>query len=263
MSMSKSPFRFGLFAAGEQTLRKRGLFNFVGMGKATILALVLLIVASMFYSRAHGLGLDLAPGLWLSASIALASIALYSGLRCSWAVSLATLVPIALEVLLIAGLATVLSLDGNGLFSAAVLTIIGYSFNSKRRLFERTVANLNSAAVGQPLSLSALVNQSIHQTLGYLLQTLLVLMTAVVGVFLFEGAPLPMFALALVLGLLLATASSLFISSALWLTVQQRHTRTLVPTTYRAALDNKAFLATLLMLSALAVSAWFYGAGAA
>ncbi|WP_217586821.1 protein translocase subunit SecDF [Lentibacillus saliphilus] len=101
---------------------------------------------------------------------------------------------------------------------AAVLTIVGYSINDTIVTFDRIRENLRKKKrVKTFQELAKVVNQSLVQTFTRSLNTTITTMIAVLA-FLFLGAQsITGFALALAVGLLVGTYSSLFLASLLWL----------------------------------------------
>ncbi|MFC4558925.1 protein translocase subunit SecDF [Virgibacillus kekensis] len=101
---------------------------------------------------------------------------------------------------------------------AAVLTIIGYSINDTIVTFDRIRENLRKKKrVKSFKELAVIVNRSLVQTLTRSINTTVTTMIAVLA-FLFLGAEsITSFAIALAVGLLAGTYSSLFLASQLWL----------------------------------------------
>ncbi|MFA4845473.1 MAG: protein translocase subunit SecF [Patescibacteria group bacterium] len=95
-------------------------------------------------------------------------------------------------------------------FVAAILTILGYSINDTVVLFDRTRENL-LARVGH--SFEETVELSIHQTLTRSMSTGMSTLLALVSIFLLGGDTTKPFALALILGIIVGTYSSIFLAS--------------------------------------------------
>jgi SecD/SecF fusion protein len=102
---------------------------------------------------------------------------------------------------------------------AAILTIIGYSINNTIVVFDRIRENIRKRKkrVRSVPELAKIVNDSILQTFWRSMNTAITTLIAVLA-FLFLGAEsIRPFAIALVIGLLAGTYSSLFLASQLWL----------------------------------------------
>lgn len=100
---------------------------------------------------------------------------------------------------------------------AAILTIIGYSINDTIVTFDRIRENLRSKPVKSFKELARVVNNSLLQTLTRSINTSFTTLIAVLA-FLFLGAEsIAGFAIALAVGLIAGTYSSLFLAAQLWL----------------------------------------------
>jgi preprotein translocase SecF subunit len=212
-----------------------------------------------------GVARDFATRAIYAVIAAFASIALYIGLRFSWAIALATLLPIVQDILIVSAIFSLFKLEIDVTYIAALLTIIGYSLNDKIVIFGRIVENAKKSPPGDAVSLAVLINQSISQTLGRSLYTVLTVVMASVCLYLFACEPLQMFSLALVLGLISGAVSSIFMSSAIWLTLSRRklqvakagstlkNTQGTVP-----HLASIPFLGAVLALCMVGVGGWFW-----
>lgn len=108
---------------------------------------------------------------------------------------------------------------------AAILTIIGYSLNDTIVVFDRVREDLRLYR-GRDYSFLDVLNMSINQTLSRTLLTSLTTLFVVVILFFFGGAGINDFALALIVGVVVGTYSSIFIASPvvhLWDQYRGRH----------------------------------------
>ncbi|MGK7940023.1 MAG: protein translocase subunit SecF [Crocosphaera sp.] len=121
------------------------------------------------------------------------------------------------DVLITAGVFAVLGLvagvEVNSLFLVALLTIIGFSVNDTVVIYDRIRENTDKYA--EELSINDIVENSVNQTLTRSINTTLTTLLPLVGIFLFGGETLKYFALALILGFLAGSYSSIFIASTL------------------------------------------------
>jgi preprotein translocase SecF subunit len=99
----------------------------------------------------------------------------------------------------------------------AVLTIAGYSINDTIVVYDRIREGLASGRRG---SIEQIMNESINQTLSRTLLTSTVTLIPIVCLFFFGGAVLRDFSLAIIIGVVVGTYSSIFIASpiVLWWT---------------------------------------------
>src|SRR5690606_37540110 len=95
---------------------------------------------------------------------------------------------------------------------AAILTIIGYSLNDTVVIYDRVRENLR---VYKSAPLPAIIDASINQTLSRTLPTSFVTFLAHMPLYAFGGTEIRMFALALSVGIIVATYSSIFIAAPL------------------------------------------------
>lgn len=98
-------------------------------------------------------------------------------------------------------------------FVAAILTILGYSISDTVVVFDRTRENLQHQTAGE--SFAAIVDKSIQQTFVRSLNTSATTLLALLAILVFGGDSTRPFALALFVGILVGTYSSIFIASPL------------------------------------------------
>jgi preprotein translocase subunit SecF len=94
-----------------------------------------------------------------------------------------------------------------------MLTIIGFSVNDTVVIYDRIRENLK--IIGDKCSFNELVNISVNQTLARSINTSLTALLSLVAIFLFGGATLKYFALALIIGFTSGAYSSIFNASIL------------------------------------------------
>jgi preprotein translocase SecF subunit len=212
-----------------------------------------------------GVARDFATRAIYAVIAAFASIAIYIGLRFSWAIALATLLPIVQDILIVSAIFSLFKFEIDVTYIAALLTIIGYSLNDKIVIFGRIVENLKKSPPVDALALWSLINLSISQTLRRSLYTVLTVVMASTCLYLFACEPLQMFSLALVLGLISGAVSSIFMSSAIWLTLSRRKLQVAkVGSTLKISpkriphLASTPFLGALLFVCTVGVGGWFW-----
>lgn len=97
---------------------------------------------------------------------------------------------------------------------AALLTLVGYSLNDTIIVYDRLRENLR-AAPKQPLD--ALINRSVNQTLSRTILTSGTTFVATLALYLLGGGVIHDFALTMLIGVFVGTASSIYVSSAVLL----------------------------------------------
>lgn len=96
----------------------------------------------------------------------------------------------------------------------ALLTVLGYSVNDTVVVFDRVRENLVKIHSG---SLSEIVNKSLNETISRSINTSLTTLFVLLAIFFFGGATLQYFALALIIGVVAGTYSSIFLASPILL----------------------------------------------
>jgi preprotein translocase subunit SecF len=109
---------------------------------------------------------------------------------------------------------------------AAILTLVGYSMNDTIVVFDRIRENINLLRKD---SLTEIVNKSINQTLSRTVLTSGLTFLTVLALFLFGGEVLHGFSLALVIGIIIGTYSSIFIAAPMLVAYQQWRGKSTVP----------------------------------
>ena len=120
------------------------------------------------------------------------------------------------DVIIVLGIFSVLGvifdMEIDAMFIVGVLTIIGYSVNDTIVVFDRIREN-SLKSTGTPLAIT--VNNSIMETLGRSLNTVITTLFVILALLLLGGATIHNFALVLLIGVISGTYSSIFIASQL------------------------------------------------
>ncbi|MDQ2995416.1 MAG: protein translocase subunit SecF [Pseudomonadota bacterium] len=126
------------------------------------------------------------------------------------------------DPILILGVFALLGIEFNLITLAAVLTIIGYSINDTIVVYDRVRENFRKMRKG---SVVEIVNKSINQTLSRTIMTSGLTLMVVVVLFIFGGEVLRGFSLALIIGIIIGTYSSIYVagSLAIALGLERRH----------------------------------------
>lgn len=108
-------------------------------------------------------------------------------------------------------------------FIAALLTVVGYSINDTIVTFDRIRENMQKRKkVKTKEEIIEIANKSIRQTLGRSVNTVLMVVLSVVALMLFGSESIRSFSVALTVGLLVGTYSSVFIATPLWVEWKQK-----------------------------------------
>jgi len=120
------------------------------------------------------------------------------------------------DVLIVLGVFAILgqvaNVEVNALFITAILTIVGYSINNSVVVFDRVRENKTK---GISPDFAVTVNSSLIETLARCLNTSLTTLLVILALLLFGGTTIHYFVLALFIGVLVGTYTSIFIAGPL------------------------------------------------
>ncbi|MCK9526579.1 MAG: protein translocase subunit SecF [Limnochordia bacterium] len=119
------------------------------------------------------------------------------------------------DVLIVLGFFAITGREVNSPFVASVLAVLGYSINNTIVIFDRIRENVR---MKKKQSRELLVNTSLNQTLTRSINTSLTTLAVIMMLVLFGGSAIGDFAMALLIGILAGTYSSLFLAGPLWMT---------------------------------------------
>nr|WP_226656673.1 protein translocase subunit SecF [Pseudalkalibacillus hwajinpoensis] len=160
---------------------------------------------------------DLAKNAFIALTIASVGIILYVAIRFEWLQGVAAIVALFHDAFFIIAVFSILQIEVNITFIAAVLTIVGYSINDTIVTFDRIRENMKfEKKVKTFEDVARVVNKSLVQTLARSINTVLTVVFAAAALTIFGGEAIRPFAIALLIGLVAGTYSSLFIASQLW-----------------------------------------------
>jgi len=146
----------------------------------------------------------------LAIALALGAMLFYIWVRFEWQFSVGSILAIFHDVLITIGLFSLLSLEINLSIVAAVLTIVGYSMNDTVVIYDRIRENLSKFSSSK---IEEITNTSINETLSRTIITSLTTLLALTSIFVLGGEILRGFALAMIIGVIIGTYSSIFVAS--------------------------------------------------
>ena len=175
----------------------------------------------------------IAQEIWRNAGIAMVLAAVGILLYIAWAFrrmpkpfrwSLCAIVALIHDVVITVGIFSILgkvsNVEINAMFIIGILTILGYSVNNTIVVFDRIRENIGKD-IRRPFKL--IVNDSLVETIGRSLNTSLTTVFVLIALLLFGGPTIHNFILVLLVGFIVGTYSSLFISSQLLVTWETRN----------------------------------------
>jgi preprotein translocase subunit SecF len=163
----------------------------------------------------------------LALILSFVGIIVYLSFRFQFDYAFFAIVALFHDVVITAGVFAILGLVANvevdSLFLVSLLTIIGFSVNDTVVIYDRVRENF---ALTPDLSVSEIVDNAVNQTLGRSINTTLTSLLPLVAIFLFGGATLKFFALALIIGFTVGSYSSIFLASTLLAWWRERQQKT-------------------------------------
>ena len=148
---------------------------------------------------------------------ALISILAYVAWRFEWRFALGAVIALVHDVVVTVGIFSLLGLEFSLPVLAAVLAVIGYSLNDTIVVFDRIRENFRKMRKGTTVEI---MNSAINQTLRRTLLTSLTTLLVVVTLILLGGEIIKGFAVALFIGILVGTYSSIFVASPVVLSLR-------------------------------------------
>ncbi|GAA1100498.1 protein translocase subunit SecD [Nocardioides dubius] len=158
------------------------------------------------------LGQELKEKALLAFFIALAAQMLYLAIRFHWTFALSAVLSMAHDVLLVTGIFAFLDKPIDGVYLAAALTIIGISVNDTVVVFDRIRERWQGTKTG---TFDEVSNTAILETMPRTINTGLGAMFILAALVFMSGDSLTDFALAMLLGLIIGTASTVFVATPL------------------------------------------------
>jgi len=155
-------------------------------------------------------GKELTEDGGLAVLYALIAILIYVAFRFEYRFSLGAVAALILDVMITLGFFSVLQLDFDLSVLAAILAVIGYSLNDTIVVFDRVRENFRK--IRKKTSLEV-VNMSINQTISRTLMTSFTTLLVLLSLFFLGGEAIHAFALALIIGVLVGTYSSIYVAT--------------------------------------------------
>lgn len=149
----------------------------------------------------------------LALIVAVVLMVVYITIRFQWRFALAGNIALFHDILVTVSIFSIFQLEVNSNFVAAILTIFGYSINDTIVVFDRIRERFGSVKRD---NLAMTVNNAIQSILRRSLFTSLTTLIPILCVFFFGGETTKVFVLALIIGIVSGTYSSIFVASPLW-----------------------------------------------
>ena len=149
--------------------------------------------------------------------IALGVVALYVAFRFQYKFALGALISLGHDVIILLGFFALFGFDFDLTVLAAVLAVIGYSLNDTIIVYDRIRENIRRS---QSNDLTRIFNDAVNQTLSRTLSTSGTTLLVLLALFFLGGDMIHNFSLALIVGIVLGTFSSVYVAAAVLLLVK-------------------------------------------
>ena len=180
-------------------------------------------------------GGELAEQGGLGMLVALGIIMVYIAVRFQFKFSVGAVVALAHDLIITLGIFSVFQMEFNLNTLAAMLAIIGYSLNDTIVVSDRIRENFRRLRKGSPIEM---VNASLNQTLSRTLITSLTTLLVLFSILLIGGESTQGFAIALIIGVVIGTYSSIYIASNVIIYMNVTREDLMIPVKEGAELDD-------------------------
>ena len=157
-------------------------------------------------------GQELATKGALAVFFALLGTMIYIAFRFEYRFAVGSTIALIHDPLIILGVFSYFHIEFNLIALASVLTVIGYSLNDTIVIFDRVRENFRKLRKATPVDV---INQSINQTLSRTIMTSVTTLLVVLALFFLGGSMLYGFSLALIIGIVVGTYSSIYVAGSL------------------------------------------------
>lgn len=180
-------------------------------------------------------GSELAEQGGLGMLVALAIIMVYIAVRFQFKFSVGAVVALAHDLIITLGIFSVFGMEFNLNTLAAMLAIIGYSLNDTIVVSDRIRENFRRLREGSPTDM---VNVSLNQTLGRTIITSFTTLLVLISILFVGGESTQGFAIALIIGVVVGTYSSIYIASNVILMMNVTREDLMIPIKEGSELDD-------------------------
>ena len=155
----------------------------------------------------------------LAVGLAILGIALFAVVRFEWQFGVSTIVAIVHDLLMTLGFFALTQFEFDLNIVAAVLTIISYSINDKIVIDDRIRENMRRY---RKMDMREIIDLSVNETLPRTVMTSVTILLALFAMLILGGHVLRGFTAAMILGIVVGTYSSIYVSSSLLITLGLR-----------------------------------------
>ncbi len=147
----------------------------------------------------------------LAVLVSLMAILMYVAVRFEWRFAVGSVIALVHDVTITLGFFSLFQMEFDLTVLAAVLAVIGYSLNDTIVVFDRIRENFRKIRKGDS---EEIINTSLNQTLARTIVTSLTTLIVLIALFILGGEIIHNFSLALILGVVVGTYSSIYVASS-------------------------------------------------
>lgn len=179
------------------------------------------------FRRVEIVGPTISSELALNGTIAVIAamfaMLVYIWLRFEWQFAVGAIVSTLHDVIMLIGFYVLLGIEFNLTSIAAVLTVVGYSINDTVVIYDRVRENLRRY---KKMPIAELLDLSLNQTLSRTILTGVTTLLALFSLYLFGGEVIASFTIAMIIGILVGSYSSVFVAGPMLILFNLRPART-------------------------------------
>lgn len=159
------------------------------------------------------IGKELTRSAIFALVIACVLMLIYITVRFKFLFGVSSIITLVHDALILLSFCSILQLEMNSSFIAAILTVIGYSINATIVIFDRIRENQPNYKAD---NLNGLINDSVSQTMARSINTVITTLLTLFALFFFGGETTRIFVLCLIIGIAAGGYSSVFISGSIY-----------------------------------------------
>ncbi|WP_338470366.1 protein translocase subunit SecDF [Niallia sp. XMNu-256] len=168
-------------------------------------------------------GKEIAKNAVVALLITCLGLIVFVSFRFEWRMAVPAVIALLFAAYIIIPFFSITRLEVDLTFIAALLTVVGYSINDTIVTFDRIRENMKRRRkIKQAEEIVDIANTSVRQTLGRSVNTVLMVTLTVVALMIFGSESIRSFSVALTVGLVVGTLSSIFIATPLWVVMKQK-----------------------------------------
>lgn len=184
-------------------------------------------------------GEELTQGAIYATLATLAMLLVYVGLRFEWRLAAGAVIALFHDVIVTIGVFSLLQIEIDLTFVAAILSVVGYSLNDSIVVFDRVRENFPKVRRAES---AEIVDISLSQTLSRTLMTSITTLVVVIALYVLGGPTLHSFSLALLIGIGFGTYSTIYIAVGIALDLGLKREHMIQPVVEKEGADQQSLV---------------------